>query len=318
MYALIIPFWKKTFDSIGYTYIIPEKIKDKIRLWNVVEFFLKEELTYGIIYDFVSKIDFDKSKLKEIIDIKSDFVFIDWYRLELLKFITTHYFTPIHNASSLFLSTHLRNKIINDKFEIKKYSLEYKTDFDIKLSDNQDKAYRQIINSENKKNLIFWVTWSWKTQIYIKLILEQLKLWNQSLFLIPEIILTNQLATRIKSFFWKDVLVINSSVTEATKTKYFTQIISWEAKIILWTRSSLFYPYKDLWLIIIDEEHDNSYVSDQSPRYNSIEIANKITDLNWNILLLWSWTPSINSMYDSINKKYNLVNLFEKYQKTDS
>jgi hypothetical protein len=63
MYALIIPFWKKTFDSIGYTYIIPENLKQKIKPWIVVEFFLKEELTYWIIYDFVSKIDFDKSKL---------------------------------------------------------------------------------------------------------------------------------------------------------------------------------------------------------------------------------------------------------------
>jgi primosomal protein N' (replication factor Y) len=107
--------------------------------------------------------------------------------------------------------------------------------------------------------------------------------------------------------------VINSSITEASKTKAWFSINSWESKIILWTRTSLFYPYSNLWLIIIDVEHDNSYQSDQAPRYNSIEIANKITDLYWNKLLLASWTPSINSMYKAVKWKYKLLKLLEKY-----
>ncbi len=175
--------------------------------------------------------------------------------------------------------------------------------------------YMQIFVILEEKILFFWITWSWKTEIYINTIKDHLDAWEQSLLLVPEIILSNQLASKIKDVFWDDVLVINSTITEATKTKYFVDIMSWNAKIIIWTRSSLFYPYSNLWLIIIDEEHDNSYISDQSPRYNAIEIANKITDLNNNKLVLASWTPSIDSMYNGVKDYYKIVNLLEKYKK---
>ena len=163
--------------------------------------------------------------------------------------------------------------------------------------------------------MLFWVTWSWKTEIYINLIKKYIDEWKQVLFLIPEIILWNQISSKVKKVFWNDVILINSTITETQKTKYFIDIYHNKAKVILWTRSTLFYPFNNLWLIIIDEEHDNSYVSDQSPRYNAIEIANKITDINNNKLLLASGTPSINSMYKAINKEYELLNLLDKYKK---
>ena len=315
MYLLIIPFTKKTFDSIWYTYTIEKSFESSVKIGSVVEFFLKDELTYWIVYDFCDNINFDKSKLKEIVWIKNQEQFIAWYRLKLLKYISEEYFTPIHNSLSLFLPSDTKKKIINNKYKTKTYWLSYNINFDIDLNSNQYEAYSKI--KQNQKNLLFWVTWSWKTHIYIKLIQDQLKDSKQSLLMIPEIILTTQISQNIKYYFWDDVLIINSTITDATKTKYFQQIKNWEAKVILWTRSSLFYPFNDLGLIIIDEEHDNSYISDQSPRYNSIDIANKITDLNWNMLVLWTWTPSVKTMYNAINWKYNLVNLFEKYKKTD-
>lgn len=315
MYLLIIPFWKKTFDSVWYTYLAPPDLNWNIIKWSIVEFFLKDELTFWVVYDFCSQISFDKSKLKEIVWIKNKEQFIDSYRLDLLKYISEEYFTPIHNSLSLFIPSNTRKKIVNNKYNSKIYWLKYKYNFELNLNNYQYDAYSKI--KVTQKSLLFWVTWSWKTHIYIKLIQDQLKDNKQSLLMIPEIILTTQISQNIKHYFWDDVLIINSTITEATKTKYFQQIKNWEAKVILWTRSSLFYPYQELWLIIIDEEHDNSYISDQSPRYNSIDIANKITDLNWNKLVLWTWTPSVKSMYNAINGKYKLINLFEKYKKTD-
>lgn len=316
MYWLIVPFWKKTFDNIGYTYIIPDRLSNKIKRWMVVEFFLKEELSYWIVYDFVDKVYFDPNKLREIIDIKNEYIILSWYRLELLKFLWINYFTAIHNSLWVFIPQNLKTKVVNDKLVFKDIDLKYNNNFTINLSSAQNNAYNEI--NKHNKTLLFWVTWSWKTQIYIKLIQNQLKLSKQSLLLIPEIILTTQISDTIKSFFWNDVLIINSTITEATKTKYFWLINNWIAKVIIWTRSSIFYPYNNLWLIIIDEEHDSSYISDQSPRYNTIEIAEKITELNWNKLLLWSGTPSIKSMYKAINWDwYKLVTLFEKYKKTD-
>jgi primosomal protein N' (replication factor Y) len=165
--------------------------------------------------------------------------------------------------------------------------------------------------------LLFWVTWSWKTEIYIKLINDVIRTWKQALLLIPEIILWNQTLEKIKKVFWNDVIIINSTVSEAKKTKYFLDILHNKAKIILWTRSALFYPYDNLWLIIIDEEHDNSYISEKAPKYSSVEVAEKIVEISWKEgvkLLLASGTPSIDSMYFGVKGKYELVSLLEKYK----
>lgn len=312
MYCLIIPFWKKTFDSIWYTYSYSENLHN-LKLWQIVEIEFKNEIWYWIIYEFVNKIDFDESKLKSILSIKNNECFINWYRLYLLKYISEKYFTPIHNSLSLFLPKDLISKVINEKLKYTEKIYTYNKNCHLILNKEQEVIYNKIKLSKNNKFLLYWVTWSWKTHIYIKLILDSLLKWEQSLLLIPEIILWNQIFKKIKDFFWDDVLLINSTITQTKKTKYFLDIANWNAKIIVWTRSSIFYPYKNLWLIIMDEEHDNSYISDQSPRYKSIDILNKITDLNSNMLLLWSGTPSVENMYNWVKWKYEILNLLNKY-----
>lgn len=314
MYCLVIPFWKKTFDSIWYTYSYNKDLTN-LELWQIVEIEFKNEVVYWIVYDFIDKIEFDENKLKNILSIKNNQCFINWYRLYLLKYISEKYFTPIHNSLSLFLPKDLINKVINNKLKYSEKKYIYSNTKKFNLNTSQENIYNKIKNSEYNKFLLYWVTWSWKTHIYIKLILDSLLKWEQSLLLIPEIILWNQIFKKIKDFFWDDVLLINSTITQTKKTKYFLDIYNWNAKIIIWTRSSIFYPYKNLWLIIMDEEHDNSYISDQSPRYKSIDILNKITDLNKNKLVLWSWTPSIESMYKWLKWDYEVLNLLDKYEK---
>ena len=315
MFAFVVPFWK-SFDDIWFTYKISENLKEKIRAGQIVEIpFWKEKMIW-LLYETFEKIPekMDESKIKEIISIVSEKNFLNYYRIELLKFISKNYFTPIHNSLSLFFPRNLIEKIKKWKLVIKASEYNYFSDENKILTKVQEKIFEEIIISEENKFLLFWVTGSWKTEIYIKLIEENLKKWKQSLLLIPEIILTNQISERLKKYFWNDLIILNSTVSEAKKTKYFLDIFENKAKIIIWTRSVLFYPFADLWLIIIDEEHDNSYISDQTPRYNSIEIANKITDLVWNKLLLASGTPSINSMYKAICKDYKLLNLLEKFK----
>lgn len=316
MFAFVVPFWK-SFDDIWFTYKIPENLKEKIREGQIVEIPFWKEKVIWFLYETFEKIPekMDESKIKEIISIVSENIFLNYYRIELLKFISKNYFTPIHNSLSLFFPRNLIEKIKKWKLEIKTSEYNYFSDENKVLTKAQEKIFEEIIRSEENKFLLFWVTGSWKTEIYIKLIEENLKNWKQSLLLIPEIILTNQISERLKKYFWNDLIILNSTVSEAKKTKYFLDIFENKAKIIIWTRSALFYPFADLWLIIIDEEHDNSYISDQTPRYNSIEIANKITDLVWNKLLLASWTPSINSMYKGIKGEYKLLSLLEKFRK---
>lgn len=317
MYATIIPF-KNSFDDIGLTYSIPEELQASIKIGQIVEIPFKNKTDLGLVYSIESDIPkhFDANKIKEIKNINNENIFISWYRLPLIKFISEYYYSLIHNSLNLFLPINLKEKLRKQKLEFddtREYKYEYKTPK--KLTKKQEETYKQIINSKNNKILLFGVTWSWKTEIYIQLIKKTLEEWKQSLFLIPEIILANQILERIQKVFWDDVIIINSTVAEAKKTKYFLDIMHNKAKIILWTRSALFYPYNNLWLIIMDEEHDNSYISDSSPRYSVLELTDKIAELNPNIKLIKaSWTPDINSMYYWLKGKYEVIHLLEKYK----
>ena len=329
MYCLVSTF-NKTFDELGLIYFIPSFLEGKIKQGKIVEIPVWEKIEIAVVLKVwelkqLNTLDISEDKIKSIIWIKNSNIFLNKNQLFLASFIAKHYFTPIHNSISLFFPKNLREKINKDKLDLqelieKQEEIEYIFDFDKKLSKKQEKIFNIIsspptplLKGEGSRFLLHWVTGSWKTEIYIKLIKEQLEKGKQSLLLIPEIILTNQLESRLKKVFWENILTINSSITEANKTKAWISIYSWNAKIIIWTRSSLFYPYNNLWLIIIDEEHDNSYISDQAPRYNSIEIAEKITELSWNTLLIASWTPSINSMYKWVKGEYKLLELLEKF-----
>ena len=320
MYCLISTF-NKTFDELGLIYFIPSFLESEIKEGIIVETPVGTKIEIWVVLEIwtlenLNSLNINEDKIKSIISIKNDTVFMNKNSIILAQFIAKYYFTHIHNSISLFFPKNLREKIIKNKVpNIEKSNLEYNFNFDKSLSKKQEEIFEQISSSHKNKFLLHWVTGSWKTEIYIKLIKEQLDSGKQSLLLIPEIILTNQLQSRLKSVFGDNILTINSSITEASKTKAWLSIFCGDSKIIIWTRSSLLYPYKNLWLIIVDEEHDNSYQSDQAPRYNSIEIANKITDLNWNKLLLASWTPSIKSMYRWIKGEYQVLKLLEKFDK---
>ncbi len=324
MYCLVSTF-NKTFDELGLIYFVPSFLDKQIKTGQIIEVPMWTKIEIAVVLEIwtlqkLNILNILEEKIKSIISIKNETEFLKPKPIELAQFISSYYFTHIHNSISLFFPKNLRDKINKNKINPhltspKGEEFKYSFNFDKKLSEKQENIFKKINNNTNKKFLLYWVTGSWKTEIYIRLIKEQLYSNKQSLLLIPEIILTSQLEKRLKKVFWENVLVINSSITEASKTKAWLSIYQNNSKIIIWTRSALFYPYSDLWLIIIDEEHDNSYQSDQAPRYNSIEIANKITDLYWNKLLLASWTPSIKSMYKAVKGKYKLLKLLEKFDK---
>ncbi len=327
MYVLVSPF-SKTFDDIWLTYIVPNFLMKEIKVWQIIEIPIRKSIELWVVLNIFEtiNINYEESKIKSIISIKNTNIFLSDYRVELVKWIANYYFTAIHNSLNLFFPKNLREKILKDKINIifpqndyinekdkTKNIINYSFNHNIKLSNEQNEALNNILETKKQKILLYWLTWSGKTEIYIKLIQKYLENNMQILFLIPEIILTNQLSSKIKDVFGKDILIINSTISDSTKTKYWLDINNINAKIIVWTRSAIFYPFNKLWLIIIDEEHDNSYISDSSPRYNTIEVAEKITELNWNKLLLASGTPSIKSMYKAVKWEYKLINLLKRY-----
>lgn len=316
MYSIVVPF-SQSFDDIGFTYKIPEKLENIFQKWMIVKVPFWRKSIFWLVVDISKNTSFDENKIKEIEDIFSWDIFLYDYQVELLKWISKYYFSLVHNSLGLFFPKNLEWKIFKEKFKFQEEKLKisnYTYKNSKKLNQNQQNIFDEILKSSENKFLLYWVTWSWKTEIYINLIKYYLDKWKQVLFLVPEIILNNQLSDRIKEVFGEEVVVLNSTVSEAKKTKYWEQIYFSTSKIIIWTRSSVFYPYKNLWLIIMDEEHDNSYISDITPRYNTLEVINKISDLNDTKIVLWSATPKVNDMYDALKWKYKLLNLFEEYK----
>jgi len=187
------------------------------------------------------------------------------------------------------------------------------------LSSDQSKAYNEIIKSFNSKDvcLLHGVTSSGKTEIYIKLIEDQIKEGKQVLYLLPEIALTIQIIKRLKKHFGSKVGVSHSNLNNSERVEVWKTIQNSDnAKclIILGARSSIFLPFENLGLIIIDEEHDTSYKQQQpSPSYHSRDAAIYLANLHKAKVLLGSATPSIETYYNAQNGKYGFVELLKRY-----
>ena len=189
------------------------------------------------------------------------------------------------------------------------------------LSKVQLKAFHQIKEGFKDKNicLLHGVTSSGKTEIYIKLIEEQLIKGKQVLYLLPEIALTSQIINRLRRHFGNKVGVSHSHLNNSERVEVWRAVKESNNEkvsfpIIIGARSALFLPFDNLGLIIVDEEHDPSYKQKQpSPRYHARDTAIYLAKIHSAILLLGSATPSIESYYNAKEKKYNLVRLNKRY-----
>ena len=185
-----------------------------------------------------------------------------------------------------------------------------------KLSNDQNNAYNEIKSSFELKNvsLLHGVTSSGKTEIYVKLIAEQIEKNNQVLYLVPEIALTTQLISRLKKYFGENLLVYHSKYTLEQRTEIWKTVLDKPGKIILGARSSIFLPFKSLSLIIVDEEHENAYKQfNPSPRYHARDSAIYIAMLHKAKTLLGSATPSVESYFNAVSNKYGLIKLDKRF-----
>jgi primosomal protein N' (replication factor Y) len=188
------------------------------------------------------------------------------------------------------------------------------------LSYAQTNAIGEIKNYFNEKGIVLLhgVTSSGKTELYIHLIAEQLKLGKQVLYLLPEIALTTQIISRLRKHFGRVTGVYHSRFSEAEKVEIRRKIASREKgngyRLIIGVRSALFLPFNDLGLVIVDEEQDGSYKQhDPAPRYHARDSAIVLAGIHNAKTLLGSASPSVESYNNSLNGKYGLVELKERY-----
>lgn len=167
-----------------------------------------------------------------------------------------------------------------------------------------DRVFESIKNNEKQTFLLNGVTGSGKTEVYLNLIEKTVSLGKQAVFLVPEISLTPQMVSLVISRFGDRVAVFHSSLTQKQRYEQWKNIKDGNADIVVGARSAVFAPFNNLGLIIIDEEHENTYKSEMSPKYNTVEIARFRARQNSAVVLLASATPLVESTYRSETGKY--------------
>lgn len=187
------------------------------------------------------------------------------------------------------------------------------------LSDAQKKALDEIRSgfAEHDITLLHGVTGSGKTEIYSHLIRSAMHDGNQVLYLVPEISLTTQLTDRLRRIFGDRLIVYHSKFSDTERVEIWKRLLTDNSPLlILGVRSSVLLPFAKLGLIIVDEEHESSFKQyDPAPRYNARDTAMVLATMHGAKTLLGSATPSIETYYKSVNGKYGLVTLSERYRR---
>ena len=186
------------------------------------------------------------------------------------------------------------------------------------LNEAQQDAYQQIQGAFTTKDvcLLHGVTSGGKTEIYIHLIEEQLKKGKQVLYLLPEIALTTQITTRLKKHFGNLLGIYHSKFADAERVEVWNNLLEQKTyQIILGVRSSIFLPFQNLGLIIVDEEHENTYKQfDPAPRYHARDAAIVLANIFGAKTLLGTATPSVESYFNAQQGKYALIELTQRFE----
>jgi len=246
---------------------------------SVVELTLNGKMLRGVILEEVEKPLFECSLM-----VLTCNAFYPPKTLELAKFISEYYVCSLGEALSLF--TPATHKALHVSKEVVTH---------IVLSREQQKAYDFALS--HKASLLFGDTGSGKTEVYMKLFETVIEQGQSALFLMPEIGLTPQMKSRLKKHFGTHFAIWHSKITHKKKADILSKIQNGELSIIAGTRSALFLPLNNLGLIVVDEEHDESYKSSSRPRYNAKDLALLFGQKLGVRVLLGSATPTLSSFH---------------------
>ena len=214
------------------------------------------------------------------------------------------------SISKAVLNNLIKKDILEEKL-VFDYSnqTEFHLDEPLRLNEEQKNACRIILNSDKRAFLLHGVTGSGKTEVYMNIIEEYLKEGKQSIMLVPEISLTAQTIDRFEKRFGNKIAVFHSKLSKKDRYIQWLRAYKKEADIVIGARSALFAPIENLGLIVIDEEHEDSYISSTSPKYDTMEVAIKMAYMTGGKVILGSATPSINTYYLAMKGQIELIEM---------
>lgn len=186
---------------------------------------------------------------------------------------------------------------------------------DVELVKEQIDTIHSVLTTDKTVTLLYGVTGSGKTEVYLRLIKKTLDEGKTAIMLVPEISLTPQMLTQLRATFKDTAAILHSGLSAGEKFDEWWRLRAGEAKVAVGARSAIFAPLENLGLIIIDEEHDGSYVSESSPRYDTKDIAEFRAKYNGCKLVLGSATPSVTTYLKAKSGEYNLAVMPERINK---
>jgi primosomal protein N' (replication factor Y) (superfamily II helicase) len=313
MYA-DIAFQQKIGNQETLTYKIPETLKDQIKPGHLVVLPLRNNLVTGLVWNLHNnKPSFNTQEIQGLSNTEPVLTSI---QIDLAKFICEHYFAPLFKVLKLFIPARIfkakpmrlreKEETIPPKIKLKTLTASQKKAFDMieEKAEQKNSTKTDSKPAPTNKFLIHGITGSGKTEIYLHLAKKHLDNNEQVLILVPEISLTPQTVTYFESRLQMKAAVIHSRLSEGEKYKTWQDIQSNKKPLVIGSRSSIFSPFKNLGLIIIDEEHEFSYKQDQTPRYLTHTVAEQFSHLATKHqpetpikLVLGSATPSIETTF---------------------
>ena len=302
--AIAIPL-RQTF-----TYHSNHKIKPGIRV--KVKFGTRVKL--GIIMEVIEKTEI---KTKSILQVIDDYPAYSNVELNILRWAANYYHHPIGEVVISFLPSHLRQVKTTIEKQIKPLKEESTSySFEKKLTKQQFKAVKELSKLTGfMPTLLYGVTGSGKTEVYIRCISKHLLDNRSVLLLAPEIALMPQLEARLKNKFGPLVGLYHSKMTPSNRYRVWNKFRSGRLKVLIGTRSATMMPAPKLGLIIIDEEHDSSYKQQEGFKFSARDIAIKRAQTLKIPIILGSATPSLRTLKLVEEKKFGIIKLTKRITK---
>ena len=296
-----------------FQYIIPEELQDSVEIGMqvLVPFGNSKKGRKGYVINVTDKPSYDIDKLKAILEIPDKSLALEGKLIKLAAWMKEKYGSTMINALKTVMPVkekvrQVASRSVDKEYELEKGPVE-------SLNQEQQVLVEEFkgdyLSGNLKTYLLHGITGSGKTEVYIECIKTVIKEGKQAIVLVPEIALTYQNVARFKQHFGDRVAIINSKQSKGEKYREFMRANSQEVDVVIGPRSALFAPCKNLGLIIIDEEHDNAYKSEQSPSYHARETAIERARLENASVILGSATPTIESYFMAKMGRYTLWEL---------
>ena len=282
---------------------------EKLKPGSIVLVPFGREKEIGVVWDRVEETN-KKFQLKTILEKKS--VSFNKNLVKFINWFSLYNLVPKGMALKMCMGDKSLFSKSSDSFKETVVGSRIK----FNLNSEQNKCLNDIKKFGNKFNvtLLQGVTGSGKTIVYFEKIKENILKNKQSLVLLPEIFLTDQFNQRFEDYFGFKPATWHSKITKKNRRIIWNNIINGKIKLVVGARSSLFLPFKDLGLIVVDEEHDSSYKQDEGIRYNARDMAISRASMENIPVLLSTSIPSLETYNNVKNKKYNLTKLKKRYK----